>query len=107
MRCHVQAAVDVIGGRWKPGILFRLQDGPVRFADLSRQMSWISERVLVRQLRELERDGVVKRIDHRTRPPRVEYGLTEHGRSLGPLLAEIGRWARIHLDLAREVPPSS
>ena len=96
-RCVVQTAVDVVGGKWKPGILYRLQGQTIRFADLVRQMPWISERVLIRQLRELEADGIVARIDHGTRPPRVEYRLTEYGETLRPLLAEMGRWGAGHL----------
>lgn len=96
-RCVVQTAGDAIGGKWKPGILFRLQGGTIRFADMVRQMPWISERVLIRQLRELEASGIVARIDHESRPPRVEYQLTEYGQTLGPLLAELGRWGAGHL----------
>jgi DNA-binding HxlR family transcriptional regulator len=96
-RCVVQTAVDVVGGKWKPGILFRLQGRTIRLADMAREMPWISERVLIRQLRELEAAGIVARTDHGTRPPRVEYGLTEYGETLRPLLAEMGRWGAGHL----------
>jgi DNA-binding HxlR family transcriptional regulator len=96
-RCVVQTAVDAVGGKWKPGILFRLQGRTIRFADLVREMPWISERVLIRQLRELEADGIVARTDHGTRPPRVEYSMTDYGETLRPLLAEMGRWGAGHL----------
>jgi len=97
MTCPVQAAVDVIGGKWKPGIVFRLQNGTYRFGALKREMPWISERVLIRQLKELEADGVVTRKDYREVPPRVEYSLSEYGETLGPLLQEVAAWGEAHL----------
>jgi DNA-binding HxlR family transcriptional regulator len=84
--CPIQAAVAVMGGKWKPGILYRLRDGPYRLSEMRRRMPWISERVLIRQLKELEAAGVVARRDHRETPPRVDYALTEHGRTVTPVL---------------------
>ena len=95
--CPVKAAVDAIGGKWKPGILFRLLEGSWRLSELRRDMPWISERVLIRQLRELEADGIVLRHDHGEMPPRVDYALTAYGRTLEPLLTEMGRWGEAHL----------
>jgi DNA-binding HxlR family transcriptional regulator len=83
---QAQAVVSVMGGKWKPGILFRLQSGPFRFGELKRQMPWISEKVLIRQLKELEESGVAGRRDCAEVPPRVDYSLTPHGKTLGPLL---------------------
>ena len=97
VHCAIQTAVEVIGGKWKPGILFRLQGRTIRFADLARQMPWISARVLIRQLRDLEASGIVARHDHGTRPPWVDYSLTTYGETLAPLLAEMGRWGAAHL----------
>lgn len=96
--CPVQTTVQVIGGKWKPGIVFRLQNGTYRFAELKRDMPWISERVLIRQLKELVEDGIVDRKDYRQVPPRVEYSLSEYGNTLRPLLAEVARWGAAHLD---------
>lgn len=95
--CPVQAAVEAVGGKWKPGILFRLQAGRLRLSEMRRQMPWISERVLIRQLKELVADGLVTRVDHGTVPPRTDYGLSPHGETLRPLLAEMGRWGTLHL----------
>ena len=95
--CPVQTTIDVIGGKWKPGIVFRLQNGTYRFSALKREMPWISERVLIRQLKELEADGIVTRKDYREVPPRVEYSLSDYGETLRPLLKEVAAWGETHL----------
>ena len=95
--CPIQAAVAVMGGKWKPGILYRLRDGPYRLSQLRRRMPWISERVLIRQLKELEAAGVVHRRDHREMPPRVDYALTDYGRTVVPVLDGMARWGAEHL----------
>ncbi len=102
--CPVQTTVQVIGGKWKPGIVFRLQNGTFRFGQLKREMPWISERVLIRQLKELVEDGVVERKDYRQIPPRVEYSLSEYGETLRPLLGEIARWGAAHLEREQRAP---
>lgn len=101
--CPVQTAIGIVGGKWKAGILFRLQRGPMRLSELLRQMPWISERVLIRQLKELVEVGVVHRHDYRMVPPRVDYTLTDYGRTLGPILAAVGDWGQRHLDEGRPV----
>jgi DNA-binding HxlR family transcriptional regulator len=95
--CPVKATVGAIGGKWKTGILYRLARKSYRLSELKREMSWISEKVLIRQLRELQAEGVVKRIDHRQRPPKVEYALTDYGQTLAPLLNAIAAWGQSHL----------
>ena len=98
LACPVESALSVIGGKWKTGILFRLQDGPKRLSELRREMTWISEKVLIRQLHDLVAQGVVIRHDFQTRPPRVEYRLTAYGETLRPVLAAIGGWGALHRD---------
>jgi DNA-binding HxlR family transcriptional regulator len=98
LSCPVESAITVIGGKWKSGILFRLQDGPKRLSQLRREMPWITEKVLIRQLKELVLAGVVVRDDRRTMPPYVDYRLTPHGETLRPLLAAIGDWGTRHRD---------
>jgi DNA-binding HxlR family transcriptional regulator len=98
--CPIKASVAVIGGKWKTGILYRLARRTYRFGELNREMSWISEKVLIRQLRELQDAGVVARRDFGEVPPKVEYSLTEYGKSLAPLLDHIAAWGKNHL--ARE-----
>jgi DNA-binding HxlR family transcriptional regulator len=96
--CPVEAAVDVFGGKWKALILWWLQQRTWRFAELRRQIPSITEKMLTQQLRELEADGVVRRRVFPTVPPRVEYSLTEYGRSLKRALRAICDWGRNHME---------
>jgi DNA-binding HxlR family transcriptional regulator len=96
--CPVEAAVDVIGGKWKALILWWLQERTWRFAELRRQMPGITEKMLTRQLRELEADGIVERRVYPTVPPKVEYSLTGYGRSLKRALRAICDWGRNHME---------
>ena len=85
--CPVEATLAVIGGKWKAVLIFHLMHtGPHRFAELRRKTTGISDRVLTRQLRELETDGVVAREVFAEVPPRVEYSLTEKGQALATLI---------------------
>jgi DNA-binding HxlR family transcriptional regulator len=90
--CSVEATLDVIGGRWKGVILFHLLEGTKRFNELQRMVKGCTQRMLTLQLRELERDGVVKRTVYAEVPPKVEYSLTEFGRSLEPILLLMRDW---------------
>lgn len=90
--CPVELAVGVIGGRWRPVILAHLKEGVHRYGELRRRMPHVSEKMLVQRLRELEADGLVSRHDHGTVPLRVEYRLTEEGRSLAPVLQALYDW---------------
>jgi DNA-binding HxlR family transcriptional regulator len=92
---RVREALAVLGGRWKLDIVFLLFEREVRrFADLERALDGVSPKVLVQQLRALERDGVVSRTAHPEVPPRVEYRLTQHGRALQPALLALREWTR-------------
>src|SRR6516165_9679387 len=95
--CPVEAAIDVFGGKWKPLILWWLQQRTWRFAQLRRQIPGITEKMLTQQLRELEADGIVERRVYPTVPPKVEYSLTEYGQSLKRALRSICDWGRIHM----------
>ena len=97
MSCPVQTSVAVIGGKWKPGILYRFGDRTLRLSELRREMPWVSEAVLVRTLRELEADGLVARHDHGTWPRRVDYRLTEYGRTVIPVLDAVAAWGEGHI----------
>jgi DNA-binding HxlR family transcriptional regulator len=96
--CPVECAVDVIGGKWKAPILWWLQQRTWRFGELRRQIPGITEKMLTQQLRELEADGIINREVYPTVPPKVEYSLTEYGRSLKRALREICEWGRNHMD---------
>ncbi|MFJ9844557.1 winged helix-turn-helix transcriptional regulator [Kitasatospora sp. NPDC101155] len=96
--CGIDAAMDVIGGKWKVLILWALGERPCcRFGELRRLVPGITEKVLAAHLRELEADGIVHREAYEEVPPRVEYALTEAGRHLNAALAPLGRWGREHV----------
>ncbi|MEQ6436583.1 helix-turn-helix domain-containing protein [Comamonas sp. w2-DMI] len=99
--CAVEVTLSVMGGTWKPIILFHLLHGKKRFSELSRTIGAITQRMLTLQLRELEEAGIVERTVHAEVPPRVDYALTALGRSLEPVLIAMRNWgtayARDHL----------
>lgn len=90
--CAVEATISVIGGVWKPVILFHLLDGKLRFNAICRLTPAATPRMITLQLRELEADGIISRTIHPEVPPKVEYELTELGFSLEPLLVAMCEW---------------
>jgi DNA-binding HxlR family transcriptional regulator len=95
--CGLDAAADVIGGKWKPRILWALHHGPMRFGELRREIAGVTEKMLIQQLRELEaRDIVHREVFHQV-PPKVEYSLTELGQSLNVALAPLDAWGSEHM----------
>ncbi|WP_404816525.1 winged helix-turn-helix transcriptional regulator [Streptomyces thermolineatus] len=91
--CGIDAALDVVSGKWKGLILWELDAHRVRrFAELRRGLPGVSEKMLTQHLREMEKDGLVHREVHAEVPPRVEYSLTEHGRTLNQALGPLGVW---------------
>lgn len=90
--CPVEAALDVIGNKWKGIILFHLLSGMKRFNELKRLIPDVSQRVLTLQLRELEKDEVIRRKVYAQVPPKVEYSLSELGKSLEPILVALREW---------------
>ncbi len=91
--CPVSAAIDIIGGKWKPMILYHLMDGKKRFSELRKLVPEATQKMLTQQLRELERDGVIARKVYPTVPPRVEYSFTSGGRSLRTALKALCTWS--------------
>ena len=85
--------MDVIGGKWKPHILWKIKDAPLRFMAIQEKLPAISQKMLTRQLRALEADRLISRTEHPTMPPRVEYPLTERGRAVIPILESLKDWA--------------
>jgi DNA-binding HxlR family transcriptional regulator len=91
--CGIDAAMDVVAGKWKSLILWELHNhGTRRFGELRRGLPGVSEKMLIQQLREMEADDLVRREVYREVPPKVEYSLTEHGMSLNAALGPLGAW---------------
>jgi DNA-binding HxlR family transcriptional regulator len=95
--CPIDAMLSVIDGRWKGTILWRLSNGSMRTSELRRSIPGITERMLIRHLQELVRDGIVRRKQESTVPPRVRYSISEYGKTLVPVLEVICDWGRSHL----------
>ncbi len=100
--CPVQATSNVMAGKWKVLIVWHLAFGTRRFAEIRNLLPGVSEKVLTAQLRELERDKVIARIDAHTMPPRVDYMLTDAGNELVRIMEAMCGWGTKHLG----VPPS-
>ncbi|MBF9127805.1 helix-turn-helix transcriptional regulator [Plantactinospora sp. S1510] len=97
--CPVAPVVDIVFSRWTTPILWTLNyQGRQRFIELQRRIGSITPKVLTQRLRQLERDGLVVRTYHPEVPPRVEYEISDLGRSLAPLFAHLAEWATSHLD---------
>jgi DNA-binding HxlR family transcriptional regulator len=96
--CPISPVVDIVFSRWTTPILWALHEyGRQRFVELERRIGTITPKVLTQRLRQLERDGLVVRTYHPEVPPRVEYEISELGRSLGPLFASLATWSAGHL----------
>ena len=94
--CPVKTTLGVIGGKWKPLILYFLKDGAVRFSDLRRSVPDVTQKMLTDRLRELEADGIVRRKVYPQVPPKVEYFLTAYGKTLAPILEAMAAWGTKH-----------
>jgi DNA-binding HxlR family transcriptional regulator len=95
--CPLTAALEVLGGRWNLIVLYWLADGTRRFSDLQRLIPDITHKMLASTLRRLESAGVVDRRIYAEVPPRVEYSLSDHGRSAEPVIEAVRQWGHMHL----------
>jgi DNA-binding HxlR family transcriptional regulator len=94
LACPIAPVVDIVFSRWTTPILWALHEyGRQRFVELQRRIATITPKVLTQRLRQLERDGLVTRTYHAEVPPRVEYEISDLGRSLGPLFASLAEWS--------------
>jgi len=92
--CPISEAVRMVGGRWKMRILCTLTvDGTLRYNDIKKKITGITPAVLSSSMKELERDGLVRRVQYEEIPPRVEYTITEHGTDLWPIIHDLAHWA--------------
>jgi DNA-binding HxlR family transcriptional regulator len=96
--CAVEAAISLIDGKWKCVILFHLLDGTARFNALRRHIPGATQRTLTNQLRELEIDGLIVRKVYAEVPPKVEYSISELGRTLTPILRALKQWGDANID---------
>lgn len=103
--CGLDVALAVMGGKWKPLILFNLRFEPKRFGDLKRLVTGISEKVLIQQLRELVAARVVVRRDYRQLPPKVDYTITSFGTTLADALVPLCEWGVRHRSTIAEIMP--
>jgi len=94
--CPVTTTISVIGGKWKPIILYAIKEETKRFSQIKRLIPAISQKMLTQQLRELEDDGVIHRHVYPVVPPKVEYTVTEYGRTLMPIMDAMAAWGRSH-----------
>lgn len=97
--CPVEAALDVIGGKWKPLILWALGDRVLRFGELQKTLPGVNAKMLTKHLRELEEDGVLVRTVYPEVPPRVEYSITDFGKTLLPIMEALCAWGEHYLGL--------
>jgi DNA-binding HxlR family transcriptional regulator len=97
LTCGLDAALAVIGGKWKPLILFHLAHGARRYGDLRRAVGDVTDKMLIQQLKDLQADGIIDRFDHKEIPPRVDYSLTPFGRTLAKALAPLCVWGTEHM----------
>ncbi|HSI40359.1 MAG TPA: helix-turn-helix domain-containing protein [Xanthobacteraceae bacterium] len=98
--CPVEAALEIIGAKWKGSALFHMLDGEQRFSDLRRRMPLVTQRILAKALRELEADGVIVRTVYPTVPPQVGYRLSPSGEDLRPTILQLAGWGRRRLAAA-------
>ena len=111
-QCGLEAVLAILGGKWKPLIVYHLASGPKRTGQLRRLVTGVSEKMLIQHLKELTDDGVIRRMDFRTVPPHVEYELSDFGQSLAILLAPLCDWGTRHtsevsLIVQNRLPPAA
>lgn len=98
--CVVEGTLGLIGGKWKGVVLYHLfKEEVLRFNEIRRRLPNVTQRMLTTQLRELEADGFIERTIYPEIPPKVEYRLSEHGRTLEPVIQALKSWGDAHIDL--------
>lgn len=106
-RCGMELTMDIIGGKWKGVILWNLRNKTLRFSQLKRKLNSVTQKMLTQQLRELEEDGLINRKVFPQVPPKVEYSLTEYGKTIVPVLYSIYQWGinySMQFDVDLDIP---
>ncbi|MCX7711568.1 MAG: helix-turn-helix transcriptional regulator [Clostridia bacterium] len=96
--CHMEMAMDLIGGKWKVLILWHLAEKVLRFNELKRLFPEVTQKMLTQQLKDLEENGLINRKVYAQVPPKVEYSLTDFGKTLMPVLYSLNQWGREYSD---------
>lgn len=96
IKCNIEVAMEAIDGKWKILILWYLKDEKKRFNELQKLIYGITQKMLIQKLRDLEKDGIVHREVYPVVPPKVEYSLTEYGKTLKPILKQLYYWGEEH-----------
>lgn len=105
--CSVEAAISLIDGKWKCVILYHLLSGTLRFNEIRRHVPAVTQRTLTNQLRELEMDGLIVRNVYAQVPPKVEYSLSELGRTMVPVLSALKEWGDSNISRFSKSQPST
>lgn len=100
--CPMDLVINILSGKWKLAIIWHLREVNIRFNELQRRLNNITQKTLTMQLRELERDGIIYRQVYPESPPRVEYGLTNIGESMKPILTGMCEWGKSYKKLLNE-----
>ena len=103
----VSTALSLIGGKWKIAIIYNLRQEPVRFGELKRILAPITQQMLTKQLREMERDFLINRKVYEVIPPKVEYSLTDFGQSFMPVMESLCKWSTENKELMQSISKDS
>ena len=95
-KCPIETVIQLLGGKWKPLILWHLLDSTRRFSELEKLIPEVTQKMLAQHLRELEADNLVTRTIYPSVPPKVEYSLSEYGKTMVPVLKEMCAWGETH-----------
>lgn len=101
-QCYINATLNVIGGKWKLLILWHLNKATLRFNELEKRIEGVTQKMLTQQLREMEHDKLISRKVYAVVPPKVEYSITDYGKSLNKVLSELNKWGEIHKKQANQ-----
>lgn len=104
--CPIETVIHVLGGKWKPTIMWHLVESTRRYNDLEKLIPDVSQKMLTQHLRDLEQEGVIQRTVYPTVPPKVEYSLSEYGRTLVPVAEVMCAWGEQHNERKQKEPAS-